>query len=1491
MAKKKRTQLKPVARVFATTSIPKKSAALQEPDDASSDNAGGSSSAPGAGTPADTDAPPNIGQDAPSQTTAAAVPAQSPEELFLQSWIEKQQDRTEKEIARTIKQLEYDRRFAKSFSPLAIDETARDRILELALQEADSRPKTLLEEPEEKVLARLGITYGVLRRLGFNEDRVCECLNAISGTDLDDAFEWLYLRYPEEDLDAELDIDTNGDTKMPRTPRTASAFFPSAYSAEAPPLPQTPLTASFYATPDSSRDSVVASDRSTPVPSIPDTTSSVNDDASTIGTSIASSSDDDLDQDPNAEYAKLKIRIHELEVARQKRARGKGSIDDGSLKELRVRLDKTKKHYFFREKEAEALFRAQKSKADSAALQARLKGLDTKLSPAPKGKRRATPTVSIPSDSPTVPSPLSVSSTLQDLAGSEASPKKKEVTGETKADSDEETFGIFGSALEEIPTEIQGANGTTITVKDMSLPKHWAGRTPKTLLADTVSKLDRYAAITYRIIGGESRVMRAGCSIRWEGGKVDNWEMGHIGCPDSTQAEQYIATVALHSVTFVSTAGFAGGGAPTSGGTYFRTLPPAFRDLWDELEAERKRTEDAQNRAVWAKLRGIADSKVGSIARAGGKAKPAATPAAEQSSIRMSTSGQLSSEQIQGWFAARRSTFEYRHMLAQRNHLPIAQYRQEIIQTLEQSQVLVLSGETGCGKSTQLPTFILEDHLERGQHCKIYCTEPRRISAISLAQRVSQELGDAPGAVGTANSLVGYSIRLESNTHRNTRLAFVTNGIALRMLENGSGPGGSGTAFDEITHIIIDEVHERTIESDFLLIVLKSMLQQRPDLKIVLMSATLNAEKISEFFGGCPIMQVPGRTFPVDVRYLEDAIEFTGWQVKEGSQYAKRLNDKFNRGKNKGEWNEDAVVGDDDDEAPASGEVQLEKRYSPSTVASVNMLDERVIPYDLIVRLLERICFEELEYQALSGAILIFMPGLGEIRKMNDMLMEHRHFGSDGFIVYPLHSTISSENQSAVFDIPPPGVRKIVIATNIAETGITIPDITCVIDTGKHREMRFDEKRQISRLVDTFIARSNAAQRRGRAGRVQSGLCFHLFTKARHDAQMADTPQPEMLRLSLSDLALRIKIMNVRIGNSIEDVLSRAMDPPSQVNIQRAISSLVEVRALTASEEITPMGRLLSKLPIDVHLGKFLLTAALFGCLDPALTIAATLNAKSPFITPFGHEEEADRAKLGFRLENSDFLTLHNAFSSWRRACNNSGFARKFCRTNYLSHQNLQQIEELRQQLLGYLIDSSFINVERAYVKELNRTRYGRNRGRFIYPPQELDRNADGFSLLNAALVAGLYPRIIAIDAASGQLRTITNNQAVAFHPSSVNFKRRPRDLQVNHLCYFTVMQSKKLYAWETGGVDDAALLLLCGELDSKLIAESLALDRKIRFRVAPKTNLALKYLRDQLSNNLAAQMRGRTLTEQQKQWSELAMFVLGRPKPDQDNSIVTRAA
>lgn len=656
------------------------------------------------------------------------------------------------------------------------------------------------------------------------------------------------------------------------------------------------------------------------------------------------------------------------------------------------------------------------------------------------------------------------------------------------------------------------------------------------------------------------------------------------------------------------------------------------------------------------------------------------------------------------------------------------------------------------------------------------------------------------------------------------------------------------------------------------------------------MSATLDSEKISHYFGGCPVIHVPGRTFPVDVKYLEDAVELTQWSITEFSPYAKRLNDKFFRGKTAQEWSEDTAgvnLSDHDDETTPSSVKLSETRYSPRTASTINLLDERVIPYDLIMRLLDHICFKA--YTKYSAAILVFLPGIGEIRRLNDLLAEHASFGSShDFIIYPLHSSISSENQSAVFEVPPPGVRKIVLATNIAETGITIPDITCVIDSGKHKEMRFDEKRQFSRLVETYVAKSNATQRRGRSGRVQDGLCFHLFTKIRHDTQLVDHPDPEIMRLSLSDLALRIKILKVDLGSSIEDVLSRALDPPLPLNVQRAVSALVEVRALTPDEEITPLGRLLSALPTDVHIGKFLLIATVFRCLDPALTIAATLNSKSPFLTPFGHEEEADRAKCSFRTDNSDFLTMHNAFSSWRRASSDVGSARKFCRLNFLSQQNMQQIEELRQQFLAYLIDAGLVQADRGIVKQLSRARFSRGRTRFVALPPELDLYSENVALIHAALTAGLYPKILSIEPEKGLLLTVANNRPVYFHPSSVNFRRKPLDFGVHYLAFFTIMHSKKLYVWETGPADDLALLLLCGDCNFKLVSDAAFVDRKIRFRIPARTGLALKHLRTQLAAVLDERLRNKPTTGSQERWMDIVLAVLGKLRPEVDRTAQT---
>ncbi|KAG2029093.1 hypothetical protein BDR03DRAFT_1018907 [Suillus americanus] len=323
---------------------------------------------------------------------------------------------------------------------------------------------------------------------------------------------------------------------------------------------------------------------------------------------------------------------------------------------------------------------------------------------------------------------------------------------------------------------------------------------------------------------------------------------------------------------------------------------------------------------------------------------------------------------------------------------------------------------------------------------------------------------------------------------------------------------------------------------------------------------------------------------------------------------------------------------------------------------------------------------------------------------------------------------------------------------------------------------------------------------------------------------LADHPLPEMMRLSLSDFVLHIKIMKVKIGTSIADVLSRALDPPTPVNVQRAISALVR-----------------SALSYHMHLGDFLLTAVLFRCLDPALTIAAALSSKSPFIVPMGMEQEADRAK-----NNSDFLTINNAFSSWRRASENLSF-------------NLQQIEELRQQFLDFLVDSSFVTVNMSFIRELCHARLGRNRTRFVDVPLLLDSNGPNIALINSALTAGLYPKVLAIDSSSGQMCTISNNQFAAFHPTSVNFGRKPADFGVHHLVYFTLMHSKKMYAWKTGPIDDLAIVLLCGESefkhDTQIHSNMLSIDRKTGYQLAAKANVVLKILCNNFEPNLSTKV------------------------------------
>ncbi|KAI5840146.1 DEAH box polypeptide 36 [Tricharina praecox] len=721
-------------------------------------------------------------------------------------------------------------------------------------------------------------------------------------------------------------------------------------------------------------------------------------------------------------------------------------------------------------------------------------------------------------------------------------------------------------------------------------------------------------------------------------------------------------------------------------------------------------------------------------------------------------------------------------------------------------------------------------------------------------------MGEGKGKVG---GLVGYAIRLENMVTDQTRLIYATTGIVMRMLERS-------TELADVTHLILDEVHERSIESDFLMVVLKRLLVKRKDLKVVLMSATVDAERFSDYLGGAPVLKVPGRTFPVQHFYLEDAVEATGFKIEE---------DPRNPRSRKNEWDDnDAELDTESGSGASTGNLQA---YSPETKLTLSRIDEYRIPYDLILKLLETIATSP-QFVDYSKAILVFLPGLAEIRRVNDMILGHPMFGSHGrhgmnnWLIYPLHSTIASEDQEQAFLIPPPGMRKIVLATNIAETGITIPDVTAVIDTGKHKEMRFDEKRQLSRLIETFVSQANAKQRRGRAGRVQPGICFHLFTKERHDTSMAEQQTPEIMRLSLQDLVLRVKICN--LGN-VEEVLTSALDSPTPKNIRRAVDSLVDVKALTQDEELTPLGRQLAKLPLDVYLGKLVLLGSIFGCLDAALTIAALLSSKSPFAAPYGSGGEADRAKLSFKRGDSDLLTGYNAYSAWRRVCTSKQHISEgeFCRKNYLSQRTLSGIEDLKGQLTAAVLDAGFITLEPPQRAALNRARYQSYRRNFFFVvPDSYNHGSTNDEICNAVVAAAFYPKLLSRDGKGW--RNVGSGKSVKVHQTSVN-----RDTDCEWLCYYGIMQAgggRKTYdAHDTGGVEDLGIAVLCGDVEWKMFPGIAAIDgNRIRFAFQGwKSLVAVKVLRRRVGDVLKAAWKNpeRELTASQKMWVGLFWEVM----------------
>ncbi|XP_059143373.1 putative ATP-dependent RNA helicase DHX57 [Physella acuta] len=787
---------------------------------------------------------------------------------------------------------------------------------------------------------------------------------------------------------------------------------------------------------------------------------------------------------------------------------------------------------------------------------------------------------------------------------------------------------------------------------------------------------------------------------------------------------------------------------------------------------------------------------------------------------------------LQEEFMQKKGLKQYQNMQVERQRLPAWEMRDMVLEVIERNQVVVISGMTGCGKTTQVPQFLLDAALmQRDFNTNIVCTQPRRISAMSVAQRVANERAEKLGRS------VGYNVRLESLTSPYTRLLFCTIGIILRRLE-------ADPQLEGVSHIIIDEVHERSEESDFLLMILRDVLVKRPDLKVILMSATMNANLFSCYFGGCPVLEIPGRTFPVEQFFLEDVIEFTGYQLEEKSPYARSTKggrggfQKYGGGLDAYEedWDHD-LESDGTTPRPASDKspdmclttAQLQMRYpdySQSTIKALHQTDMDKINYDIIILLLHWIKSGEHEFPDV-GAILIFLPGFAEIQTLYDMIKTSPEFGQSKYNIIPLHSTLSSYEQNAVFVKAKEGVTKIVIATNIAETSITIDDIVYVIDVGKMKEKRYDQMKSMESLETVWVSRANALQRKGRAGRIQEGVCFHLFTSHHFNYHLREQPIPEIQRACLEQLVLKIKMLPIFKDQEVKHVLEKLIEPPSDDAICGAVQRLTDLGALDKEATLTPLGYHVGSLPVDVRIGKLMLFGAIFRCLDSTLTIAATLSFKSPFVSPFGMKQESDERKKSFSTCNSDYLTMLNAYKGWIEAKKrNTHQAYQYCQYNFLSYKTLEMLASLKQQYVELLSDIGFIRPG-IRLRDVERAARGGSDGVQKVTGEEANVNSENTKLLSAILVAALYPNVVHVltpdirysSTSSGSVQKSPNPEDFRFktkydgyvyiHPTSVNFQAR--HFASPYLVYHEKVKTSKVFIRNCSMVSVYPLLLFGG--------------------------------------------------------------------------------
>src|SRR5690349_12244012 len=531
--------------------------------------------------------------------------------------------------------------------------------------------------------------------------------------------------------------------------------------------------------------------------------------------------------------------------------------------------------------------------------------------------------------------------------------------------------------------------------------------------------------------------------------------------------------------------------------------------------------------------------------------------------------------------------------------LPVSARRDDIAAAIRDHQVVIVAGETGSGKTTQLPKICLE--LGRGKGRAdggglIGHTQPRRIAARSVAERIAEELGTELGDV------VGYQVRFTDRTSRASRIKLMTDGILLAELQRDRDLRKYDT-------IIIDEAHERSLNIDFLLGYLKRLLPRRPDLKVVITSATIDVERFAAHFRA-PVVEVSGRTYPVEVRY-RPLLELP----------------------------------EEDEEGEP-----VQRDQTEAIVDAVRELSGEG-----------------------PGDVLVFLPGEREIRDTADAFDALK---SDRLEIVPLYSRLSAADQHKVFSSHGNAVRRVVLATNVAETSLTVPGIRYVIDTGVARISRYSVRTKVQRLPIEPISQASANQRSGRCGRVAAGIAIRLYSEEDFDGRPEFT-DPEILRTNLASVILQMTSLG--LGDIARFPF---VEPPDKRNVSAGVQLLEELGALGGAR-LTRTGRRLARLPIDPRLGRMILEAERLGCVREVLVIAAALSLQDPRERPAELQAQADQQHARFKAEDSDFLTWLNLWRYLReqqRELSSSAF-RRMCRREYLNYLRVREWQDVESQL------------------------------------------------------------------------------------------------------------------------------------------------------------------------------------------------------------------